>query len=242
MKVIGVIPARWASTRFPGKVLQVLRGKPVVQHVWERARKSERLDWVIIACDDEKVFTAAQAFGADAVMTSLDHASGTDRIAEAVSGMDVDIIINIQGDEPLIAPAVIDDLAAALLDDADVPMATVVLPLTDRAQAQDPNVVKVVIDQHGFALYFSRSSIPYVRDGDGNPPIYKHLGIYGYRREFLMSYSALPPSALEQAEKLEQLRVLEAGYRIKTVMTDHDSIGVDTPEDLKKLEEQMNED
>ncbi len=240
MKIIGVIPARWASTRFPGKVLQILRGKPVVQHVWERAGQSRRLDEVIIACDDERVRAAAEGFGAQAVMTSPDHASGTDRIAEAIAGRDADIIINVQGDEPLIDPAVIDQLADALLDDPAVPMATVIKRLEDPALVKDPNVVKAVIDNNGFALYFSRAPIPFARDKDSSPPVYKHLGIYGYRRDFLLSYSSLPASMLERAEKLEQLRVLEAGLKIKTVITEYDSIGVDTPDDLKRIEAQLN--
>jgi 3-deoxy-manno-octulosonate cytidylyltransferase (CMP-KDO synthetase) len=236
MNAVGVIPARWASTRFPGKVLADLNGKPVIQYVWQQAKKAMHLDEVVIACDDQRVCDVCTRFGAKAVMTSPDHASGTDRIAEAVTEIAADIVVNIQGDEPMIDPRVIDALVQALKDEEDVPMATVVKRITDPAQIGNPNVVKVVIDKKGAALYFSRHAIPFNRDGrtpDGGK-YFKHLGIYAYRKEFLTGFHALPHSSLEQIEKLEQLRVLEAGYRIQTIETDVETIGIDTPEDLER--------
>ncbi|MCK5180304.1 MAG: 3-deoxy-manno-octulosonate cytidylyltransferase [Candidatus Omnitrophica bacterium] len=236
MKIIGIIPARWASTRFEGKVLAEVGGKPMIQHVWERARQSELLNDLIIACDDERVVVAAEQFGAKTVLTSKNCASGTDRIAEAVESIEGDIIVNIQGDEPLIDPAVIDALATVLVDDSSCSMGTMIKVLTSKKELKDPNVVKVVIDGEGNALYFSRSLIPYNRDDDDEVIYYKHLGIYAYRRDFLLSYKNLPKSNLEKVEQLEQLRVLEFGYKIKTVVTDIETIGVDTPEDLSRVE------
>lgn len=237
IKVIGVIPARWGSTRFEGKVLAQIHGKPMLQHVFERAKKSRSLDDVIVACDDERVLKAANVFGAKAVMTSPKHPSGTDRIAEAVRSLKVDIVVNIQGDEPLIQPKVIDDLVKALQKDKACVIATTIKKLTDEADLNNPNVVKVVIDNKNVALYFSRSCIPFNRDGQPleNVQYYKHLGLYAYRKSFLMKFNDLPKSSLETAEKLEQLRVLEAGYKIKTVQTTADTIGVDTPEDLARV-------
>lgn len=237
MKAIGVIPARYASTRFAGKVLADLAGKPVIQHVWERASQATKLDTVIIACDDERILKAAKDFGAQAVLTSRDHASGSDRIAEAVASIDTDIVVNIQGDEPLIEPTVIDDLVQALFDDSSCVMATVIKKLDDIQELQDPNVVKVTIDKNGCALYFSRSEIPFNREKNGakNIQYYKHLGLYAYRKEFLAVYTKLPRSHLEEIEQLEQLRALEAGYKIKTIETTTDTIGIDTRQDLEKV-------
>ncbi|MFP4472427.1 MAG: 3-deoxy-manno-octulosonate cytidylyltransferase [Candidatus Omnitrophota bacterium] len=236
MTILGVIPARWASTRFPGKILADLNGKPMIQHVWERAVQASALDYVLIAVDDPDVRAACKGFGAETVMTSSDHVSGTDRIAEAVKDRSEDIIVNIQGDEPLIAPEVINALAAALKEDAVCPMATVIKQISDPAEALDPNIVKAVIDSAGYALYFSRQAIPFNREGRPfqELTVYKHLGLYAYRRTFLQQFFGLPVSLLEQTEKLEQLRVLESGQKIKTVKTDYESIGVDTPEDLQK--------
>lgn len=237
MKIIGVIPARWASTRFEGKVLAMINDKPMIQHVWERSSKSEMLNDLVIACDDDRVLVAAEQFGAKTVMTSKDHASGTDRIAEAIESIGGgDIIINIQGDEPLIEPAVIDALATALIDNPSCSMGTVIKVLTSKKELKDPNVVKVVVDGEMNALYFSRSAIPYNRDNHEDAVIYKHLGIYAYRQDFLISYKDLPKSNLEKTEQLEQLRALEFGYKIKTVVTDVETIGVDTPEDLACVE------
>jgi 3-deoxy-manno-octulosonate cytidylyltransferase (CMP-KDO synthetase) len=238
MKIIGVIPARWASTRFEGKVLAKINGKPMIQHVWERSKQSRLLNDVIIACDDERVLKATNQFGARAVLTSKDHPSGSDRIAEAVADLDADIVINIQGDEPLIHYSVIDNLTKALVDDETCSMATVIKRIDNKEELEDPNIVKVVTDQEKNALYFSRSVIPYDREGKGiqEAPYYKHLGIYAYRKEFLFIFKNLPNSPLEKAEQLEQLRALEAGFKIKTVVTDIETIGVDTPADLSRVE------
>lgn len=236
MKIIGVIPARWASTRFEGKVLALINNKPMIQHVWERSRRSELLNDLIIACDDDRVAAAAGQFGAKAVLTSRNHASGTDRIAEVTGSVDGDIFVNIQGDEPLIDPAVIDALVAALVNDPSCSMGTVIKVLTSEKELKDPNVVKVVVDGAMNALYFSRSVIPYDRDGGDEVIYYKHLGIYAYRRDFLLSYKNLPKSNLEKTEQLEQLRAMEFGYKIKTVVTNIETIGVDTPEDLARVE------
>jgi len=236
MKTIGVIPARWASKRFEGKVLADINGKPMIQHVWERSRKSKCLDDLIIACDDARVLKAAEQFGAKAVLTDADHASGTDRIVEAVEPLDGDIIVNIQGDEPLICPTVIDALVKILIDEPSCSMCTAIKVIDHKEELEDPNVVKVVIDGEMNALYFSRSPIPHNRDKNDEIITYKHLGIYAYQKEFLLSYRNLPKSNLEIAEQLEQLRALEYGYKIKTVITDVDTIGVDTPEDLKQVE------
>ncbi|MCK5013726.1 MAG: 3-deoxy-manno-octulosonate cytidylyltransferase [Candidatus Omnitrophica bacterium] len=236
MKIIGVIPARWASTRFEGKVLALINGKPMIQHVWERSKKSELLNDLIIACDDDRVIVVAEQFGAKTVLTSKDHASGTDRIAEAIESIDGDIIVNIQGDEPLIDHAVVDALAATLVEDPSCSMGTAIKVVTTKKELKDPNVVKVVVDGEMNALYFSRSVIPYNRDDEDEVIYYKHLGIYSYRRDFLLSYKSLPKSHLEKCEQLEQLRALEFGYKIKTVVTDIETIGVDTQEDLARVE------
>ncbi len=238
MKSIGIIPARWGSTRFEGKVLAKLKGKYLIQHAWERARKSKLLDRILIACDDERILKAVDEFGAKAVMTSRKHISGTDRIAEAVGPLAVKVVINIQADEPLVDPKVIDHLVQTMLDDRTCMMATAVRPIESKDDLENPNVVKVVIDQNRNALYFSRSAIPFNRDKKKFDDInyYKHVGLYAYRKEFLLKFKDLPKSHLESIEKLEQLRVLEAGYKIKTIETDIETIGVDTPEDLKKIE------
>ena len=235
MKSIGVIPARWKSTRFEGKVLAEIAGKPMIRYVWEQAQKSNKLYDVIIACDDEKVLNAAKDFGAKAVLTSTDHESGTDRIAEAISEEECDIVVNIQGDEPMIQPKVIDNLIKALESDSSAAMATVIKVIDKEQDISDPNVVKVVIDSSNNALYFSRSAIPFDRDNIGTR-CYKHLGIYAYRKSFLFEFKDLPKSDLESAECLEQLRALEAGYKIKTILTDVETIGVDTKQDLEEVE------
>jgi 3-deoxy-manno-octulosonate cytidylyltransferase (CMP-KDO synthetase) len=237
MEVLGVIPARFGSTRFEGKVLADIAGKPMIQHVWERAKAARTLDDVIIACDDMRIIEAAKQFGAKAVMTSKDHACGTDRIIEAVGFMDVRIVINIQADEPLLHHTIINSVAQALLDDHKLTMATAAKKIDDPAQVNDPDVVKVVVDRNDYALYFSRAAIPYhPANSEIKEPVYlKHIGLYGYTKEFLFIYKNLPSSNLERAERLEQLRVLESGYRIKVVETKYDTIGVDRPEDLQKV-------
>lgn len=233
MNVIGVIPARFSSARFAGKVLADLGGKPVVQHVWENARKSKMLDELIIASDDERVLRAATNFGAKAVYTSPDQPSGSDRLIEVINPMDVKVVINIQGDEPMVRPEMIDDLARAVLDNKDVYMATLAKKIEDKEEINNPNVVKVVKDKNGFALYFSRSVIPYPRY-DTISAYYKHIGLYAYTKDFLFQFKNLAKSYLEMTEGLEQLRVLESGYKIKVIETKFDTIGIDTPEDLEK--------
>lgn len=243
--VIAVIPARMASQRFPGKVIAPLAGKPLVWHVFDRTRRASLVDDVIVAIDDARIANALEPLGVPCVMTRLDHASGTDRIAEVATGLDADIVVNVQGDEALIEPATIDAAIQPLLDDPTLPMATVCHALRDAAQVRDPNVVKVVVDARGRALYFSRSPIPFDRDapdGVGPPERYRqHVGLYAMRRAFLLAYAALEPTPLEKAERLEQLRALEHGYSIAVVETAYESIGVDTPEQLAAVERALSE-
>lgn len=238
MRAVGVIPARWGSTRFEGKVLAKIDGRPMIEHVWRRSKQSRLLTEVIIACDDERILKAAAEFGAKAVLTSKNHASGTDRIAQAAADLVAGIIVNIQGDEPLIHPRVIDDLVSALREDPGCRMATAIKAIRTKEELENPNVVKAVVDARGNALYFSRAVIPFDRDQSGIRKIkyYKHLGIYAYRKSFLMKFAKMPKSGLEQAEGLEQLRALEAGVKIKTVVTDVETVGVDTPQDLARVE------
>lgn len=238
MKVIGVIPARFRSTRFSGKVLADLGGKPVIQHVWENAKKSRMLDDLVIAADDERIIKEAESFNAKAIYTSPDQPSGTDRLVEVVNPIDVEVVINIQGDEPMVRPEMIDELAMTILEKRDVKMATLAKRIDDQDEIKNPNVVKVIIDRDGFALYFSRSVIPYPRHRT-KPVYYKHLGIYAYTKDFLFEFANLPKSHLEMTEGLEQLRVLENGHRIKVVETKFDTIGIDTPEDLKKAKQAL---
>jgi len=238
MDVIGVIPARYGSTRFEGKVLADILGKPMLQYVWESAKQARILDDLIIACDDQRIYDAAVSFGAKVVFTSKGHVCGTDRIAEVINPLDVKVIVNIQADEPLLEPIMIDKLARNILENDFIPMATLAKRIDNIEEYNDPNVVKVVADKNGFALYFSRSPIPYLRGDFKNPPVlYKHLGIYAYTKDFLFTFKNMPVSSLEEAEKLEQLRVLENGYKIKVVETVCETVGVDTPEDLEKAKE-----
>ena len=243
MKAIGVIPARWGATRFEGKILANLLGKPVIQHVWENARKAKTLDDLIVACDDERIFKAVEAFGGKAIYTSPNQPSGTDRLAEVVNPLEVDIAVNIQGDEPLVKPIMIDNLVITLKDEKIAQMATMVKKIEDESELTNSNVVKVVIDKNGYALYFSRYSIPYNRTGETDekkrPTYYKHIGLYAFTKDFLFTFRNLPKSSLENAEKLEQLRVLEYGYKIKTVETKFDTVGIDRPEDLKRAEDAL---
>jgi len=234
LKILGVIPARYASSRFPGKALFSLAGKPMLQHVWERAMEARYLTSVVIATDDERIRGAAEEFGARVTMTRSDHASGTDRVAEAASASTASIIVNIQGDEPMLDPAAIDAAVLGLLEDDDAPMGTLKKLIDREEDIRDPNVVKVVTDRAGNAIYFSRSTIPYVRDSC-EAIYYKHIGLYVYRREFLLNYPDLPVGPLEKAERLEQLRALENGFRIRVTETDYESIGVDTPEDARRV-------
>jgi 3-deoxy-manno-octulosonate cytidylyltransferase (CMP-KDO synthetase) len=239
MNTIGVIPARYGSTRLPGKSLVPICGKPLVQWVYERAKLAKKLDSLVIATDDIRITNAVRTFGGKSVMTRVDHPSGTDRIAEAVSGLDADIIINIQGDEPLIDPALIDRLASDMQHDSSWDMITAVCPIHDAADLTNPAVVKAVWAADGRALYFSRSLIPFPRDPN-DPPAglkhWRHIGIYGYRRTFLEKLVRTPPCVLELTEKLEQLRALDIGGRIKIVTTSEAGLGVDTPGDVAKAE------
>ena len=235
-RILGVIPARFASSRFPGKALAPLAGKPIVQHVYERASQARYLSKLVIATDDDRIAKAARSFGAQVQMTRPDHLSGTDRVAEAASSDHAKVIVNIQGDEPLIDPEAIDAAALALLDDPELHMATLKKRIEIAAEIDNPNVVKVVSNLAGDAIYFSRRPIPYLRDGtQSGTVLYKHIGLYVYRREFLLAYSELPVGPLEQAERLEQLRAIENGYRIRVVETEYESLGVDTPEDLERI-------
>jgi 3-deoxy-manno-octulosonate cytidylyltransferase (CMP-KDO synthetase) len=241
MNVIGVIPARWASTRFPGKSLAPVGGKPLIQWVIERCRCAKRLDDVLVATDDERIRRAVAGLGARVVMTRPDHPSGTDRVAEAVRGLNADIVANIQGDEPLIDPGLIDRLVQAMTAEPGWDMATAAAPLD--TDVERPSVCKVVFDREGRALYFSRCPIPFVRDSGfraESPLHWRHIGIYLYRAEFLGKLVAEPPCLLERAECLEQLRALDLGAMIKVVKTDHAGIGVDVPADVPKVEALMN--
>lgn len=247
-QVVAIIPARFASTRLPGKPLIEIAGKPMILRVVERAKLAASINRVIVATDDERVFQVATRAGVEAVMTSPDHATGTDRLAEVAAGLDAEIIVNVQGDEPLIEPSTIDAALKPLLADREIVMSTTCEPIESVEDALKSNVVKVVVDREGFALCFSRSPIPFPREAVlehgsikaalcARPELLKafnkHTGLYAYRRDFLLTYAELPPTPLEQSEMLEQLRALEHGYRIKVVAVAHRSIGVDTPEDLK---------
>ncbi len=240
MKIIGIIPARYASTRFPGKPLALIAGKPLVQHVVEQCQQAGSLSEVIVATDDTRIWEVAQNF-CRAEMTSPDHPSGTDRLAEVAQRCDCDAVVNIQGDEPMIDPAVIDAVANAL---ADNEMSTAATRIHSPEEYANPNVVKVVVNSTGRALYFSRRTIPYLRDAASCStteqlaafPFLKHIGIYGYRREALLRLVKYPVSPLEDAEKLEQLRALENGISISVVQVDYDSVGVDVPADVARVE------
>ncbi len=237
MRTLCVIPARYASTRLPGKPLADICGRPMISRVYDRVKKAERLDDVVVATDDERIVEAVEKHGGKAIMTRKDHPTGTDRLAEvATRYADAELIINVQGDEPLIAPSVIDGLVGAFDDDKELSMATVMTEITDEDEAKNPNNVKVVTDKNGYALYFSRSLLPYPRIA-GKAKVHKHIGIYAYRRDFLLKYAKLAPTPLEEAESLEQLRALENGYKIKVIETKEKFVGVDTAEDLAKVNE-----
>jgi len=242
MGVTVVIPARYASTRFPGKPLADLCGKPMIQWVYERSSLCRSVGRVIVATDDNRIAQAVEAFGGNVVMTRGDHPTGTDRLAEVAQGLDDELIVNVQGDEPLIDPAMIQAAVTPLLADSSIPMGTLKTPLTSVEEFLNPNVVKVVTDQQGFALYFSRAPIPHPRDFNDDvehrwPELAtaKHIGLYVYRREFLLAYPQLKSTPLETQECLEQLRALEHGYRIRVAETELVGQGVDTPEDLERV-------
>ena len=241
MNILCVIPARYASTRLPGKPLADIAGKPMIQHVYERANQAQRPAKVLVATDHEQVYQAVTDFGGQALMTSPDHPTGTDRLAEVARACpEYELIINVQGDEPLIEPAVIDQLAAAFDDEPELVMATLAAVMAED-EYDKPSAVKVVTKRNGHALYFSRSLIPYPRVPAAELPVYKHIGIYAYRRDFLLAYAALAPTPLERTESLEQLRALEHGYNIKVLLTDFQSVGVDTPEDLERVKHILQE-
>ena len=248
LAIVAIIPARYAATRLPGKPLSTIHGKTMIERVYERARAARRIERVLVATDDERIAGAVRGFGGEAVLTSARHASGTDRVAEAARGLLAEIVVNVQGDEPLIDPAHIDAVAAALADDRGVEIATLSLPLGSTDEMLAPSVVKVVTDESGDALYFSRSPIPHVRqEGSGGPReaaaaavaaglARRHAGLYGFRREALLRFAALPVSALEAAEGLEQLRALAHGMRIRVVpVAGEPGVAVDTPEDLERV-------
>lgn len=230
----GIIPARFDSRRFPGKALVHILGKPMIQRVYERAQTAKYLDHIIIATDDERIFQAAKSFGAEVRMTAANHNSGTERAAEIAETIDSTIIINVQGDEPLLNGHMINDLVETLQDET-IPMATLVNKIEDLSLIEDTNIVKVVSDKDGYALYFSRAPLPF------QTPDYfwQHVGIYGYQRDFLLKFNRLPPSRLEKTEKLEQLRVLESGYRIKILETSYPTLSIDTPQDIITVENSL---
>src|SRR5437870_7545674 len=266
MKAVGIIPARGHATRLPGKPLAEIAGQPMIQHVYQRASQAASLARVVVATDDERILAAVRAFGGEAVLTSPDHRSGTDRVAEAAGSEAADVVVNIQGDEPLIDPHAIDSLVAPFESRPELSMTTLAVEIRTAEEIADPSVVKVVLDRQGYALYFSRYPIPYSRDeGRGmrdedrasgpssliphpsslvpHPssliPRLKHIGLYAYRADFLQVFSRMEPTRLEQAEALEQLRVLENGERIFVVLTEHDAVSVDTPEDLARVRAMM---
>jgi len=250
LAIVAIIPARFGSTRLPGKPLSDIHGKSMIQRVHERVRRARRIDRVFVATDDERIAAAVRSFGGEAILTSCSHTTGTDRLAEAARSTDAEIIVNVQGDEPMLDPDGIDAAVATLVDDPRLPMATLSLPLRDVDEMLSPSVVKVVTDRRGDALYFSRSPIPHARlevaegaraaaaEAIARGLVRKHVGLYGYRREALLRFAALPHSPLEQAEGLEQLRALENGMRIRVVPMDGDGgVAVDTPQDLERVRE-----
>jgi 3-deoxy-manno-octulosonate cytidylyltransferase (CMP-KDO synthetase) len=241
METVAIIPARYASERLPGKPLADICGKPMIQHVYERARRATLVNRVLVATDDQRILAAVKSFGGEAVMTPSTLQSGSDRIAHVTRSLPgVDIVVNVQGDEPLIEPDMIDEAILPLQNDAALVAGTLVRRISNESDLQNPSIPKVVLDNDGFCLYFSRSVIPFLRDSGEREWIsagtfYKHIGLYVYRREFLLTYATLPRTPLEMLEKLEQLRILEHGYRIRAVITSHDSIPVDTAADLEKV-------
>ncbi len=235
MKVLGVIPARFGSTRFPGKALASLEGKTVIERVYENAKKARLLEKVIIATDDKRIFSKAKSFGAEVLMTSGKHNSGTERVAEVARKVSSDVVVNIQGDEPFLKSSMIDSLVKEF-DAKNVLMATLATKIKDLADLDNPNIVKIVFDKDNYALYFSRSRIPHLRDKRQGTRhrYYKHIGIYGYRTRFLLDFVKLPVSGLEKVELLEQLRALENGVRIKVALIKDDTLSIDTPQDLRR--------
>jgi 3-deoxy-manno-octulosonate cytidylyltransferase (CMP-KDO synthetase) len=239
-KVLAVIPSRYDATRFPGKPLALIKGKEMILRVVERALSCGKVDDVLVATDDERILKVVEKAGFKGVMTMKTHASGTDRIAEASKNSDAGIIVNVQGDEPLLDPPSVDAAIDAVLSDGSLDVSTLATPITDEAVFANPNVVKVVFDNFMNAMYFSRAPIPYNRDGSPSRQMFKHLGLYVYRREFLINFSRMRQSVLEKTEMLEQLRILQNGTKIRVVLTEKDGVGVDTPDDLKRAEALLN--
>jgi 3-deoxy-manno-octulosonate cytidylyltransferase (CMP-KDO synthetase) len=236
LQVVAVIPARFASTRFPGKPLADIDGRPMIEHVYRRAAASPIVSQVIVATDDLRIATTVRGFGGQVRLTRADHATGTDRLAEVAAKLDCDVVVNVQGDEPLLDSRAIAEAVAPFADDASVSITTLYRRIVNPAELTNPNIVKLVLDRAGFVLYFSRAPIPHARDPRGGwPPLYRHVGLYAYRRSALMVMASLEPTPLERAESLEQLRALEHGIRIKAVETAYESMGVDTPEDLDQV-------
>lgn len=251
MKAYAVIPARYGSTRLPGKCIlpeaKAVTGKYIIEHVYSRTKEAKRIEGVAVATDDQRIYDVVKSFGGCAKMTSPSHNSGTERVAEVVKDLDsdIDIIVNVQGDEPEVRPDMVDTVVAALINDPKAVMSTLANPIISRNELNNPHAVKVVMDNNGYALYFSRSPIPYSSNSEadvsGRGIFFKHLGIYAYRRDFLMKYVSLPPTELEKAESLEQLRVISNGYKIRVSVTPHRCHGIDTPEDFRAfLDRYMN--
>lgn len=241
MDAIGIIPARYGATRFEGKLLADLCGKPVIQHTWENARKARSIEDLIIATDDKRIYDCAKGFGAKVIYTSKAHRSGSDRLTEVVSSLDTKVVVNIQADEPLVHPTMINDVVAPILRNKSIHMATICHKIKTEQEFLSPHAVKVVMDRKGFALYFSRAPIPFesraTSDERRTTSRYKHIGIYAYAKDFLFTFKSLPQSDLEKIENLEQLRVIENGYKIKVIETKFETIGIDTEEDLKRAVE-----
>jgi 3-deoxy-manno-octulosonate cytidylyltransferase (CMP-KDO synthetase) len=235
LSVVAIIPARYQSSRLPGKALADIGGRPMIEHVYRRTSQARSVGVVIVATDDARICDAVEKFGGRAQLTSPAHRSGTDRLAEIAANLSCDLVVNVQGDEPLVEPSMIDDAIAAFKMDPTLEMSTLRRRIDDPADLRNPNVTKVVVDRDGFALYFSRAPIPFTREGCLPAPAWRHIGLYVYRRETLLALTKLPPTAMEEAEALEQLRALEHGVRIKAIETIHDCIGVDTPEDLERV-------
>src|SRR5216110_2974498 len=237
-KVIVVIPARYGSTRLPGKPLISLAGKPMIQRVVERARLAKRADRVIVATDDQRIVKAVQGFGGEARMTRADHRTGTERVAEVAAHEEGDVFVNVQGDEPLLDPVAVDTAVASLLEEPVAAIGTVATPIKTPADIMDPNVVKTVLDFDGNALYFSRAPVPWVRDTAAHQVVrhLKHLGLYVFQRDALLEYPTLPQGDLERIEQLEQLRWMENGWKIRVAEVEHDAVSVDVPEDLERVE------
>jgi 3-deoxy-manno-octulosonate cytidylyltransferase (CMP-KDO synthetase) len=240
-RTVAIIPARYRSTRLPGKPLADIGGRPMIEHVYRRAKEARSVDAVIVATDDLRIHDAVVRFGGDARMTSDRHPSGTDRLAEVAATLACDLVVNLQGDEPMLAPEMIDEAVAPFAGDPTLMMSTLRKRMEDLADLANPNVTKVVVDRDGYALYFSRAPVPFHRDPHPAAPAtaYRHIGLYVYRREFLLHLARLEPTPLERAESLEQLRALEHGFRIKAVETTFDAVGVDTPEDLERVRHLM---